>query len=110
MSNDVNKWYRQRTEALQQRAKKERNELSQLHLITLPEELVKVLAEIDKTSISASKKKSQKIDLLETQVRIRKKVIHQRIPITFTQCRRQRPFNGIIKALRFPPSKPNRCS
>ena len=60
----------QRREALQRRAEKERNELSQLHLITSPEELTLALAEIDKTNISAPKKKAKKLDLLKTQVRI----------------------------------------
>ena len=80
----------QRREALQRRAEKERNELSQLHLITSPEELTLALAEIDKTNISTAKK-------LETQVKIRKKVLHQGINVTFAQCRRQRPLNEIIK-------------
>ena len=90
---------KRRREALQQRVKKERNELSQLHLITSPEELAQALAEIDKTDISVSKKKAKKLDLLKTQVRIRKKVLHQRIAITFTQSRTQRPLDEIIKAL-----------
>lgn len=90
---------KKRREAFQQRAKRERDKLSQLHLITSPEELAQALAEIDKTNISASKKKAKKLDLLKIQVRIRKKVLHQRIAITFTQSRRQRPLNEIVMAL-----------
>ena len=59
---------KKRREALQRRAEKERNELSQLHLITSLEEL----AEINKAN-SASKKKAKKLDILKTQVCTRKK-------------------------------------
>ena len=58
----------QRKEKHFNRAEKERNELSLLHLITSPEELTLALAEIDKTNISAPKKRAKKLDL----VRIRK--------------------------------------
>ena len=66
---------KRRRDALQLRAEKERNELSQLHLITSPDELTQALADVDKSNISASKKKAKKLDILKTQVKIRKKVL-----------------------------------
>ena len=90
---------KRRRDAVQLRAEKERNQLSQLHLITSPEELTQALAEVDKSNVSASKKKAKKLDILKTQVRIRKKVLKQGIRITFTQSRRQRPLEEIIKNL-----------
>lgn len=90
---------KRRRDAILQRAKKERSELSQLHLITSPEELSLALAEIDKTKLSEAKKKAKKLNLLKTQVRIRKKVLQQTVGITFTRCRRQRPLGEVIKDL-----------
>ena len=90
---------KKRREALQQIAKKERDELAKLHLITSPEELAQAVAEIDKTSNSTSKKKSMKLNLLKLKYILEKKVLNQKITITFTQSRRQHPLNEIIKAL-----------
>ena len=90
---------KRRRDALQLRAEKERNKLSQLHLIASPEELTQALAKVDKNNVSASKKKAKKLDILKTPVRIRKKVLKQGICITFTQSRRQRPLEEIVKNL-----------
>ena len=88
---------KERREAFQRRAEKERNELSKLHLIISAAELAEVLADIDE-DISPSKK-AKKLALLKTQVRIRKKVLKQNIHIVFTHSRKQRPLNEIVKEL-----------
>ena len=49
-----------------------RKKLSQLHLITSSDELKDELLAIDKETISTTMKKSKKIELLKTQIRIRK--------------------------------------
>ena len=60
-------------QALEQRKLKETDKLSELHLITSPEELQQALLAIEKENISASKKKAEKIDLLRKQVAIHTK-------------------------------------
>lgn len=89
-----------RNKALQEKRANVKDKLSQEHLITSAAELYKVLSEIDSGSgISSSKKKSKKLQLLRTQINIRKKILHQQIAIVFTQSRRQRPFDDIARDL-----------
>lgn len=40
-----------------------------------------------------------KLKLLRTQVNIRKKILKQEVPVTFTHSRKQRPVNRIIDEL-----------
>ena len=54
---------KKRRDAHQRRAERERDELSQLHLITSPEELTLPLAEIDKTDVSTPKKRPRNLKL-----------------------------------------------
>ena len=75
----------------------EKLKLSQTHLITSPKELQDELLSIDKKSVSTTKKKALKIDLLRNQVQIRKKVLGQSVRITFTANRKQRPVAAIAK-------------
>lgn len=79
--------------ALERRAQMERDKLSQEYLITSSEELYQTISDIDKETISISKKKAK---LLKTQVNIRKKLLKQKIRITYSQ---QHPINEIIKEL-----------
>lgn len=88
-----------RRQALQQKAQKMKDKLSQLHLITSSDELYCAIHEIDEENISNSKKKTKKLALLRTQVNIRKKVLEQDICIIFTRSRKQRPLDEIIKDL-----------
>ena len=88
-----------RREALKRKVQQERDELSQLHLITTSEELHQVLADVDCESFSAAKKRAQTLSILRTQIKIRKKVLGQNIHITFTRSRRQRPIHEIVREL-----------
>ena len=90
---------KQRRDALHQRALKEREKLSKLHLITSADELHDALSEIDGEAITAKKKMEKKRTLLREQINIRKKVMNQKIKIHLTQNRRQRPLRDIIDEL-----------
>lgn len=50
----------------------EKEKLLQAHLITSSNELIKELHAVDKELLSATKKKNKKVEILKTQVRIRK--------------------------------------
>lgn len=85
--------------ALEQRAQKERDMLSQEHLITSSRELRGAISDIDKEIITISKKKAKKLKLLRAQINIRRKLLKQKIQITFSHSRRQRPICEIINEL-----------
>ena len=85
-------------QALLQRAQVEKDKLLEEHLIT-SEELHQSISDIDKEQISISKKKKKKITLLKTQVNIRKKLLKEKIQITFSQSRKQLPINDLVKEL-----------
>ena len=86
-------------ESLKQRAMKEKEKLSKLHLITSPDELCKTLSEIDDEDISTSKKTHKKLAVMREQISIRKKLLNQKINIPFTHHRKQRPLRDIIQEL-----------
>jgi hypothetical protein len=65
-------------------------------LITSAEELHQATSDIDDEAISLSKKKAKKISLLRT---LRKKLLKQKIQITFSHSRKQRPINEVIEEL-----------
>ena len=90
---------KQRREALHQRALKEREKLSMLHLITSADELHDALSEIDSEAITAKKRMDKKRTLLREQINIRKKVLNQTVKIHMTENRRQRPLRDIINEL-----------
>ena len=85
--------------ALKEKMCREKEKLSQLHLITTSSELREELVRIDRDSVSATKKRNKKIDLLKTQVQIRRKVLGQTVPIVFTSSRKQRPLANIVTEL-----------
>ena len=58
--------------ASEKKLREEKEKLSQLHLITSSDELKEELLAIDKETISTTKKKKIKIELLKAQIRIRK--------------------------------------
>lgn len=58
-----------------------------------------MIADIDISSISATKKRMEKRSLLMSQVKIRKKVVGQDIHISFSHSGRQRPLTEIIQEL-----------
>ena len=86
--------------ALKAKAQKEKEMLSQEHLIETVTELCEAMNEIDSESIPPSKTKQRKLKVLRTQVNIRKKVLKQNINITFTKARKQRPLTDIINDLK----------
>lgn len=88
-----------RREVLKEKLQKERDELSKYHLITSSEELHQQLLKIDNERISTAKKKSQKVSLLKTQVRIRKKILKQNTHIVFTCGGKQRPVHNVAQEL-----------
>ena len=90
---------KQKRDALHERLKKEKDTLSKIHLITSPNELTEALVAIDRESISKSKKSQKKLMLLKTQIKIRKKILNQKIRIAFSHCRKQRPLHEIAKDL-----------
>ena len=77
----------------------EKEKLSQLHLIITSKELREELAKIDSEDMTATKKRSKKSALLKTQVQIRRKILHQSVPIVFTSNRKQRPLANIVTEL-----------
>lgn len=86
-------------EANKKKLYEEKQKLCQLHLITHSQELEEEMLKIDMRDISATKKRSLKIGILKTQVQIRKKVLGQSVPITFTSNRKQRPVAVILQEL-----------
>ena len=86
-------------EAAQKKCREEKEKLSQMHLITTSKELKEELLKINSEKISPAKKRNKKITLLQTQVKIRKKVLSQSVLITFSKNRRQRPVTDIMNEL-----------
>ena len=88
-----------RREGLKKQLHEEKQKLSQLHLITTSEELKEELQNIDSEKISAAKKRNKKVTLLKLQIKIRRKVLCQTVPIVFTINYKQRPITDIVKEL-----------
>ena len=86
-------------DALHDRLKKEKDMLSKIHLITSGNKLKDALVAIDKENISKAKKREKKLVLLKTQIKIRKKILNQKIHIVFSHCRKQQPVHDIAKEL-----------
>ena len=89
----------QKRQAWKEKVAKERDLLSQQHLITTQAELAEALEEINCEAISTTKKKQRKLTLLRTQINIRKKILNQKINIPFSHYRKQRPLATIIEEL-----------
>ena len=68
-------------------------------MITSPDELRRILLEIDNEDDSASKKAKKKLAIMREQINIRKKLLNQKIDIPFTHHRKQRPLCDIIQEL-----------
>jgi hypothetical protein len=90
----------ERRKALKAKAQKEKETLSQEHLIETVTELCEAMNEIDSESIPPFKIKQKKLKVLRTQVNIRKKVLKQNVNITFSKARKQRPLPDIINDLK----------
>ena len=74
---------KQKHDALCKRLQKGKDTLSKIHLITSPNELNEAMISIDRKNISKPKKRQEKLTLLKTQIKIRKKVLNQKVDITF---------------------------
>ena len=85
--------------ALKKKLCEEKERLSKMHLITTSQELDIALTELDCENISVAKNTAKKLTLLKTQVQIRKKVLNQIVPITFTCSRKNRPLSDIVQEL-----------
>ena len=83
-------------EAMKKKLYEENQKLSQL---TVSQELEEEMLKIDMKNISATKKRSLKLGILKTQVQIRKKVLGQAVPITFTSNCKQCPVADITREL-----------
>lgn len=55
--------------------------------------------DIESLPLTAAKMKAQKLSLIKTQFKIRKKILHQNIHITFSRSGKQRPIDDIISEL-----------
>ena len=86
-----------RRDALEKRAAKEKERLSQLHIITSADELAAIMLEIEKESISDSKKNQKKLAVIREQVNIRKKVLGQKINVPFSNKGKRRPLADIME-------------
>lgn len=86
-------------DALEQRAKEERERLSNLHLIMTVTELKQALSEIDSQTLSSKKKCEMKHALIREQVNIRKKVLKQTVRLHLTHKGKKRPMRDIITDL-----------
>ena len=64
------------------------------------EELEQLFADIDDSEGSAASKSNKKLAVLKQQVRVRKKVMNQKVPITFTHLRKKRPLPELIKEVK----------
>ncbi len=89
----------QKRKALREKAAKEKDQLSQQHLITTNAELREALEEIDAEEATSSSKKNKKLALIRMQINIRKKVLNQKITIPFSHHGKKRPLVNIIKEL-----------
>ena len=85
--------------AMRQKAAKEKDLLSQQHLITTTAELEEALEEADACETTTAKKRDKKLALLRTQIKIRKKILNQNINIPFSQKGKKRPLANIVKDL-----------
>ena len=86
-------------EGLKKQLHEEKQKISQLHLITTSEELKEELQNIDCEKISTPKKKNKKVALLKIQIKIRRKVLCQTVPIAFKINYKHRPITDIVKEL-----------
>jgi len=86
---------------LEIKAALEKEKLSKVHIISSIDELDQLLADIDEIDEESSQKKNKrKLKILKEQVRARKKVLNQKVPITFSHLGKPRPLAEILQELR----------
>ena len=85
--------------AFEEKAKKERQTLSQEHLISTVSMLEEALRKIESQDIPPPKKLKEKLALIRVQINIRKKVYNQKVNIPITSRGKQRSLKVIIQEL-----------
>ena len=84
-----------------QKLKLEREKLlKEVHLVTTTEELDEALEKVESHFTTTSKRKTEKLTFLRNQIKYRKKVLQQKIQITFSTSGRQRSIIDIIGNLK----------
>ena len=83
-----------RRDALEKRAAKEKERLSQLHIITSADELAAIMLEIEKESISESKKNQKKLAVIREQVRSSR----EKINVAFSNKTISRYYGTILNS------------
>ena len=86
-------------EAMKRKAKLDRDQLSQLHLVTTSRELHEILSDIESKSATATQKKVEKRSFLSEQVKLRKMLFGKSIHISFSHSGRQQPLCKVIQEL-----------
>ena len=89
-----------RRELLEKKAAEEKASLSKIHLITSVKELEQLFADIDNTQCSFASKDKQKLAILKEQVRVRKKLLNQKVLIVFTRLKTKRLLSELIKEVK----------
>ena len=84
---------------MRQKQEAEKAELFQKHLIGTSQELHDVIEKIEAENTTDSKKRLKKLELVRTQIQIRKKILKQNIQIVFSRSRKQRPVSDIVEEL-----------
>ena len=85
--------------ALEKKLSQEKEELLELDLITTSGELYQSLDDIEFQGGSLTAIKSKKLFLLKTQVKMRRKLLNEKVPITFTCSGKQKSISYITKEL-----------
>ena len=83
--------------AMKEKIAREKNQLSQQHMITTEEELLSQLEDIDASTATTSSKRKKKLALIRVQINIRKKLHHQNV---FTKHGKSRPLTAIVAEFR----------
>ena len=86
-------------EAMKKKGQLERDQLSQLHLVTTSRELHEILSDIESKSANTTQKKVEKRSFLSGQVKLRKKLLGKSIHISFSCSGRQQPLCKVAQEL-----------
>ena len=83
--------------AVQKKLNEEKEELLESHLMTSSKELTQAIKQIESEGGSMTKLRTKILSLLRTQLNIRKKILNETVPITFTKGGKQKPLEKIIQ-------------
>jgi len=85
---------------LENKAALEKERLSKIHIISSVDELDQVISNIDDMDESTQKKHHRKMKILKEQVKARKKLLDQKVCISFSHHGKQRPLSEILHEVR----------